>query len=56
MRYYKGHIALSDARDVPVLLHIRNARAICFDQLCALLSLLTGKSWAWAVELRQWYE
>jgi hypothetical protein len=39
MRYYKGHIALSDARDVPVLLHIRNARAICFDQLCALISL-----------------
>ena len=38
MRYYKGHIALSDARDVPVLLHIRNARAICFDQLHALLS------------------
>ena len=29
MRYYKGHIALSDARDVPILLHVRNARAIC---------------------------
>ena len=39
MRYYKGHIALSDARDVPVLLHVRNARAICLDQLCDLLSL-----------------
>ena len=39
MRYYKGHIALSETRDVPVLLHVRNARAICFDQLCALLSL-----------------
>ena len=39
MRYYKGHIALSDARDVPILLHVRNARAICFDQLCDLLSL-----------------
>ena len=39
MRYYKGHIALSDARDVPILLHVRNARAICLDQLCDLLSL-----------------
>jgi len=39
VRYYKGHIALSDARDVPVLLHIRNARAISFDQLCELFSL-----------------
>jgi len=24
---------------VPAMLHIRNARAICFDQLCALLSI-----------------
>lgn len=39
MRYYKGYIALSDACDVPVLLHIRNARAICFDQLFELISL-----------------
>ena len=39
MRYYKGHIALSEARDVPVLLQMRNARAVCFDQLCDLLSL-----------------
>jgi len=39
LRYYKGHIALSDACDVPILLHLRNARAICFDQLCDLLSL-----------------
>lgn len=39
MRYYKGHIALSEARDVPVLLQVRNARAVNFDQLCELLSL-----------------
>jgi hypothetical protein len=39
VRYYKGHIALSETRDVPVLLHVRNARAICFDQLCDLISL-----------------
>ena len=39
MRYYKGYIALSDACDVPVLLHVRNARAICFDQLLELISL-----------------
>jgi hypothetical protein len=39
VRYYKGHIALSETRDIPVLLHVRNARAICFDQLCELFSL-----------------
>ena len=39
MRYYKGYIALSEACDVPILLHIRNARAICFDQLFELISL-----------------
>jgi hypothetical protein len=38
VRYYKGYIALSDACDVPMMLHIRNARAIYFDQLCELLS------------------
>jgi hypothetical protein len=38
MRYYKGYIVLSDARDVPLLLHIRNARAVTFNQLCALVS------------------
>ena len=38
MRYYKGHIALSEACDVPVLFHVRNARALCFDQFCDLLS------------------
>jgi len=55
MRYYKGHIALSDGRDVPVLLHIRNARAICFDQLSALLSheILTeaSRSLRWRLAL-----
>ena len=37
MRYARGYIALSDAGDVPVLLHIRNARAIQFDQLHDLI-------------------
>lgn len=37
MRYSRGYIALSDACDVPVLLHIRNARAVCFDQLRELI-------------------
>lgn len=37
MRYYKGYISLSDTCDVPLLLHVRNARAICFDQLRELL-------------------
>lgn len=36
MRYRKGYIALSDERDVPLLLTIRNARAITYDQVCAL--------------------
>jgi hypothetical protein len=39
VRYYKGYINLSDAFDVPVLLHIRNARAIHFEQLRELISL-----------------
>jgi len=38
VRYYKGYISLSDTCDVPVLLHVRNSRAICFDQLRELLS------------------
>ena len=44
MRYRKGYIALSDERDVPVLLLIRNARAITFDQICALAMLEGGES------------
>jgi hypothetical protein len=39
MRYYKGYVALSDTCDVPLLLHIRNARAIGFDQLEELIAL-----------------
>ena len=39
MRYYKGYVALSDAYDVPILLHIRNARAIYFEQLRELILL-----------------
>jgi len=38
MRYYKGYISLSNTSDVPVLLHIRNARALSFIQLRDLLS------------------
>ena len=37
MRYPRGYVALSDTYDVPVLLHIRNARAIQFDQLHDLI-------------------
>ncbi len=39
MRYRKGYISLSDNRDVPILLTIRNARAITFDQVCSLASI-----------------
>ncbi len=36
MRHRKGYIVLSEERDVPLLLEIRNARAITFDQICSL--------------------
>lgn len=36
MRYRRGTISLSDASDLPLLLFIRNARAVTFDQLAAL--------------------
>ena len=39
MRYYRGYLALSDAFDLPVLLHIRNARVLYFEQLRELISL-----------------
>jgi len=38
MRYRKGHIAISEDRDVPTLLHVRNARAITLEQLWQLLA------------------
>ncbi len=41
MRYRKGYIALSDDRDVPLLVTIRNARAITYEQICSL-ALLQG--------------
>ncbi len=53
MRYYKGYLALSDACDVPVLLHIRNARAVYFEQLRELISFEgvgpASKSLRWRV-------
>jgi len=42
MRYRKGYITLSDDRDVPLLLIIRNARAITYDQICSL-ALIEGR-------------
>ena len=39
MRYFKGYASISDERDVPVLLHIRNARAISFQQIFELLTV-----------------
>lgn len=44
MRYSKGYLALSDSSDVPVLLHIRNARAVSFDQLSQLTALGGGEA------------
>ena len=44
MRYRRGHISLSDTNDVPLLLTIRNARAITYDQICSLARIdgITG--------------
>jgi hypothetical protein len=39
MRYFKGYIGISNDRDVPMLVHIRNARAVTFSQICDLLAL-----------------
>jgi len=39
VRYYKGYVALSDTCDVPILLQIRNARALYFEQLRDLILL-----------------
>jgi hypothetical protein len=39
VRYFKGHIDISDERDVPVLLLVRNARAISVRQLRTILLL-----------------
>lgn len=38
MRYRKGCIAISDEHDLPLLLHIRNARAVTLNQLHRLLA------------------
>lgn len=38
MRYSRGYFAISDTSDVPALLHVRNARAIQFEQLWEFLS------------------
>jgi hypothetical protein len=36
MRYRRGHVSLSDEKDIPLLITIRNARAITYDQICAI--------------------
>ena len=33
MRYRKGYVAISDTRDIPILLIVRNARAVAMSQL-----------------------
>ena len=38
MRYRKGCIAISDEHDLPLLLHIRNVRAVTLNQLYRLLA------------------
>ena len=39
MRYYKGHISISVKRDIPLLLLVRDARAIRLGQLYEMLLL-----------------
>ena len=40
MRYRKGSISVNDSRDIPMLLLIRDSRAISLEQLYAILPLL----------------
>ena len=40
MRYRKGSISINDSRDIPMLLLIRDSRAITLEQLYAILPLL----------------
>jgi hypothetical protein len=39
MRYFRGYLSISDDRDIPLLLQLRNARALSFNQLTELLLL-----------------
>jgi hypothetical protein len=60
LRYHKGHIVLSDEADVPLLLHVRNARAVLLDQLHDLMMLdfisITGRSLRWRVARLEKFE
>ena len=42
MRYRTGSISLSDSTDVPLLLSIRNARALTFNQVSAIACAWMG--------------
>lgn len=54
MRYKSGTIAISEAFDLPLLLHVRNARCIAREQLYALLNFdgtpLARRRLAWRVD------
>lgn len=54
MRYRKGSIALSETHDLPVMLLVRNARCIAFEQLRELLEIgaapLARRRIAWRVD------
>jgi hypothetical protein len=54
VRYKSGSIAISEASDLPILLHVRNARCIAREQLYALLNFdgspLARRRLAWRVD------
>lgn len=54
MRYRSGSIAISEIFDLPILLHVRNARCIGREQLYALLNFdgttLARRRLAWRVD------
>jgi len=54
MRYLKGSIVISEALDLPLLLHVRNARYISFSQLLVLMQYenteLARRRLAWRLD------
>jgi|SRR5579859_2944953 len=54
MRYAKGTVSISELRDIPLLLHVRNSKFISHSQLFELMKLASTEysreSFAWRVQ------
>ena len=54
MRYAKGTVSVSELRDIPLLLHVRNSKFISHSQLFELMKLASTEysreSFAWRVQ------